>query len=285
VSETTIQKRVSSGLKEKTQYVVAVGVIASMLFVAGFPVFVVFFFGIFGFFLFKMFSAGSRNEVREIFEFYLTANEMLRDDERRWFGFEYREAIERGEAILLRFSNAPPLVHFALGALYGKVGDHKVAVKHLSAVVENQSSDEKAFIYPTPELRSYVKILRKIEREPADAPLTSAAVRSLERARRLRASILLEEHRKAFAGALPTLVETVSLEPGERETAVSMISDDSPEALLSRHEMADRSVSYGLKGKSSKNSDNEKTDIHADPYSNRKPITEVLHDIYDSKVN
>jgi hypothetical protein len=282
VSETAIQKRTSSVLKEKTQYVVAVGVIASMLFVAGFPVFVVFFFGIFGFFLYKMFSSGSRSEVREIFEFYLTANEMLRDDERRWFGFEYREAIERGEAILLRFSNAPPLVHFALGALYGKVGDHKVAVKHLSAVMENQSADEKAFVYPTPELRSYVKVLRKIEREPADAPLTSAAVRSLERARRLRGSILLEEHRRAFASALPAPVETVSLEQGERETAVSMISSDSHETFPARHEKPDKSVSYSL---SSGNSDKEKTDSQNDPYSNRKPISEVLHDIYDSKVN
>lgn len=263
----------------------AVGVIASMLFVAGFPVFVVFFFGIFGFFLYKMFSAGSRNEVREIFEFYLTANEMLRDDERRWFGFEYREAIERGEAILLRFSNAPPLVHFALGALYGKVGDHKVAVKHLAAVMENQSSDEKAFIYPTPELRSYVKVLRKIEREPADAPLTSAAVRSLERARRLRGSILLEEHRKAFASVLPTPVDADLLGSGERETAVSMITSDSSKTPGDGREIDEKSFSYGLKGKSSRNSDKEKTDSHTDPYSNRKPISEVLHDIYDSKVN
>lgn len=281
MSETAIQKRTSSVLKEKTQYVVAVGVIASMLFVAGFPVFVVFFFGIFGFFLYKMFSAGSRNEVREIFEFYLTANEMLRDDERRWFGFEYREAIERGEAILLRFSNAPPLVHFALGALYGKVGDHKIAVKHLSAVMENQSSDEKAFIYPTPELRSYVKVLRKIEREPADAPLTSAAVRSLERARRLRGSILLEEHRKAFASVLPTPVEADLLDSGERETAVSMITNDSPQNQPIRPGAADN----GSDGKSSRNLEKEKTESQNDPYSNRKPISEVLHDIYDSKVN
>ncbi len=285
MSETKLEKRAVSGIKEKGQYIVAVGVIASMLFVAGFPVFVVFFFGIFGFFLYKMFSAGSRNEVREIFEFYLTANEMLRDDERRWFGFEYREAIERGEAIIHRFSNAPPLVHFALGALYGKVGDHKVAVKHLSAVVENQSADEKAFIYPTPELRSYVKVLRKIEREPADAPLTSAAVRSLERARRLRGSILLEEHRKAFASALPTPIDPDLLGSGERETAVSMIINDSSKTPHDGREIADKSFSYGLKGMGSGNSDNEKADSQNDPYSNRKPISEVLHDIYDSKAN
>lgn len=279
MSETAIQKRASSGLKEKGQYVVAVGVIASMLFVAEFPVFVVFFFGIFGFFLYKMFSAGSRSEVREIFEFYLTANEMLRDDERRWFGFEYREAIERGEAILHRFSNAPPLVHFALGALYGKVGDHKVAVKHLSAVMENQSADEKAFIYPTPELRSYVKVLRKIEREPADAPLTSAAVRSLERARRLRGAILLEEHRKAFASVLPTPVDTTSIENGEHETAAGMITSDLPEAQSNGSDKA-----YGLIANNTK-AIRPNSSEQNDPYSNRKPISEVLHDIYDSKAS
>lgn len=285
MSETKLEKRASSGLKERGQYVVAVGVIASMLFVAGFPVFVVFFFGIFGFFLYKMFSAGSRNEVREIFEFYLTANEMLRDDERRWFGFEYREAIERGEAILHRFSNAPPLVHFALGALYGKIGDHKVAVKHLSAVIENQSTDEKAFVYPTPELRSYVKVLRKIEREPADAPLTSAAVRSLERARRLRGSILLEEHRKAFASVVPTPVEATSIENGERETAVSMITTDLPRVWPTGSDITESRSSNGTRVNRSNNPDQERAGDLNDPYSNRKPITEVLHDIYDSKAN
>lgn len=283
MSEISIQKRAASGLKEKTQYVIAVGVIASLLVAAEFPFFVVFFFGIFGFFLYKMFSSGSRNEVREIFEFYLTANEMLRDDERRWFGFEYREAIERGEAILHRFSNAPPLVHFALGALYGKIGDHKVAVKHLSAVMENQSADEKAFIYPTPELRSYVKVLRKIERDPADAPLTSAAVRSLERARRLRGAILLEEHRKAFASVVPTPVDATSLENGTRETAVGMITADLSETQ--HNDIAERRSSNGIKAKQSDNSQKEKTGNQNDPYSNRKPISEVLHDIYDSKVN
>ena len=282
MSETTLEKRASSGLRERGQYVVAVGVIASMLFVAGFPVFVVFFFGIFGFFLYKMFSAGSRNEVREIFEFYLTANEMLRDDERRWFGFEYREAIERGETIIQRLSNAPPLVHFALGALYGKIGDHKVAVKHLSAVIENQSADERAFVYPTPELRSYVKVLRKIEREPADAPLTSAAVRSLERARRLRGASLLEEHRKAFANAVPTPADTAILENGERETAFGLITTDSPEPRANVAEKNDTRSSNGTRVSRPDIANNKN---HDDPFSNRKPISEVLHDIYDSKAS
>jgi len=67
-------------MKDRGQYLLAFGVVASMLLVAGFPLFVIFFFGIFAYFLLRMFASGSRSETREIFEFYLTANEMLRDD-------------------------------------------------------------------------------------------------------------------------------------------------------------------------------------------------------------
>ena len=73
-----LQKTLPATIKEKGQYFLAFGVIASMLMVARFPSFVIVFFGIFAFFLWKIFSSGSRNETREIFEFYLSANEMLR---------------------------------------------------------------------------------------------------------------------------------------------------------------------------------------------------------------
>ena len=195
MSDTQLQKKTPDSLKEKTQYGLAFGVIATMLFVAGFPMFVIFFFGIFAYFLWKTFSSPSPSEMRRIFEFYLSANEILRDDERRWFGFEVQEVLVRGERILQSMNGAPPLVHFTLGALYHKVGDYKSAVNHLSYVVENENSDESTYLYPTPELREYAKTLRKIEREPAEAPQTSAAVRALERARRNRGKSLLEESR------------------------------------------------------------------------------------------
>src|SRR5205085_4472626 len=127
-------------LRENTQYAVAFGVIAMMLFAVGFPLFVIFFFGIFAYFLWKTFSTPSHNGTREIFEFYLSANELLRDDERRWFGFEMQEVIVRGERILQFMNGAPPLVYFTLGALYNKAGDHKSAVNHLAYVVENENS-------------------------------------------------------------------------------------------------------------------------------------------------
>lgn len=166
-----------------------------MLFVAGFPLFVIFFFGIFAYVLWKTFSQPSRSETREIFEFYLSANELLRDDERRWFGFEVQEVILRGERILQLMNGAPPLVYFTLGALYNKIGDYKSASNHLAYVLENENANEATFNYPSPDLRNYVRILRKIEREPSEAPQTSAAIRALERARRNRGKMLLENSR------------------------------------------------------------------------------------------
>ena len=91
MSENKIQKKGPNSVKEKGQYILAFGVVASMLLVTGFPVFVIFFFGIFAYFLFKMFASGSRNETRDIFEFYLSANEMLRDDGRNWFAKSGRQ--------------------------------------------------------------------------------------------------------------------------------------------------------------------------------------------------
>jgi hypothetical protein len=208
VSEGQIQKRNRTALKERGQYLLAFGIVASMLYVAQFPIFVIFFFGIFAYFLLRMFSSGSRSETREIFEFYLTANEMLRDDERRWYGFELNDAIRRGEDIVRRMKSAPPLVHFALGALQNKIGDHKAAVASLAYVVEDSGSNEASLTTPSPELQSYVRVLRKIEREPADAPLTSAAVRALERARKLRGKALLEECRQEFAYSVEVEVTT-----------------------------------------------------------------------------
>lgn len=284
MSDNQLQKRGSWSIKEKGQYLLAFSVVASMLLVAGFPVFVIFFFGIFAFFLLRMFASGSRSETREIFEFYLTANEILRDDDRRWYGFEINEAIKRGEQIVQRMSGAPPLVHFALGALQNKAGDHKAAINNLAYVVENSSSDESSFAYPSDELRNYVKILRKIEREPADAPLTSAAVRALERARKIRGKALLEDSRQKFS-AIPVTVEPSRPPELERQSETTAepvrpqqasyletgFSNGSPQP--SREERANGSGTTKKSGK-------EKEDLYAD----RKSISEVLHDIYDKNV-
>ena len=271
-------------MKERGQYLLAFGVVASMLLVAGFPLFVIFFFGIFAYFLLRMFSSGSRSETREIFEFYLTANEMLRDDERRWYGFELNEAIRRGEDIIRRMKSAPPLVHFTLGALQNKVGNHKAAITNLTYVVENSAADEKSFVSPSAEMQSYVRVLRKIEREPTEAPLTSAAVRALERARKLRAKALLEESRQQFA-AIPVVVES----PKALESADAHGFDYETKGLVAR----DASFSVVEDGPSesdrSRNGDHsqdskDKQQPKADPFVDRQSISELLHDIYDKNV-
>lgn len=269
-----------ASLAEKGQYALAFVVVAAMLLVAGFPTFVIFFFGIFAYFLWKIFTAGTRSETREIFEFYLTANEILRDDDRRWYGFEVRETIARGERIARFMTSPPPLVHFALGALYRKTGEFEEAAANLSKVVEAADTDELKMVFPSQELRNYVRILRKIEREPAEAPLTSAAVRSLERARRLRGQSLLEECRRLVAAgtAGPARDGTpLELANADLDSIDLRLRDDESDERAGPPPPPSVTVTRaGRRGRGEKSG--------SEPFIDRKPITEVLHDIYDKNV-
>ena len=282
MSDSQLQRRDRTAIKEKGQYLLAFGVVASMLLVAGFPLFVIFFFGIFAYFLLRMFSSGSKSETREIFEFYLSANEILRDDERRWYAFEINDCIRRGEDVVHRLKSAPPLVHFALGALQNKVGNHKAAISNLAHVVENPASDELAFVSPSQELQSYVRVLRKIEREPADAPHTSAAVRALERARKLRGKTLLEDSRVKFS-AIPIVVE-----PQLALNSITERTDQEHEQNAAEHleqkEPKQTPIEIAFKENGSKNVKRGKKDSKEDPFVDRKSISEVLHDIYDKNI-
>ncbi len=288
-----LQKKIPDSLKENTQYALAFGLIATMLLVAGFPMFVIFFFAIFAYFLWKTFSQPSRGEAREIFEFYLAANELLRDDERRWFGFEVQEVIHRGERILQLMNGAPPLVYFTLGALYHKVGDHKSAVNHLAYVVENESAEESTYIYPSPDLRNYVKILRKIEREPAEAPQTSAAIRALERARRNRGKSFLEISRVKLIESNEKKQKLMSEQKKQIEKPAE-INAESPAPQSITKNNGEKSGQNGRPlfetdgWQTSDNENKRKENKHKeaaknDPFSNRQPISEVLRDIYDKK--
>lgn len=277
MSDNAIEKRVPSVIKEKGQYLLAFGIIVSMLAVTNIPFLVIFFFGVFAYFVIKLFAGGPKADNREIFEFYLCANEILRDDDRRWFGFELRETIERGENIVRRMAAAPPLVYFALGALYNKLGEHKSAVKYLSRIVEKSESDESAYVYPTPELRQYVRVLRRIEREPADAPLTSAAIRSLERARKLRGATLLENSREKFSNG--------ELSPGQIAAAalpLGVAADESAVPLVYSEEIVRNTNTVPTEVRTDPDAgDQVRKESASDPFSDRKPITELLHDIYD----
>lgn len=312
MSDDKLQKRVPEAIKEKTQYALAFGVIATMLFVAGFPMFIIIFFGIFAYFLWKTFASPSPNGTREVFEFYLSANEILRDDERRWFGFEVQETIARGERILQMMNGAPPLVYFTLGALYHKMGDHHSAVNHLAYILENENADEKTYLYASPELKNYVKILRKIEREPAEAPQTSAAVRALERARRNRGKALLEESRRMAKEleskkreALPEpkkemspetngavkkfrsiVTEIDSAQPAPAHGSAPAENGQTPQFFerpqartITSPETAPADANHGPAAAAGAKKEKPRREIPVQ----RPPISEVLRDIYDEK--
>ncbi len=287
-----LQKRKSGALKENSQYALAFGLIGTMLYIAGFPMFVIFFFGIFAYFLWKTFSQPSRNGTREVFEFYLSANEVLRDDERRWFGFEVQEVIVRGERILQMMNGAPPLVYFTLGALYNKIGDHKSAISHLAYVTENEKADESSYVYPSLDLRNYARILRKIEREPSEAPQTSSAVRALERARRNRGKIILENSRLQLK-ELEGKKEQAMLEQKAQLDKLAIVNADNaaPKSVVQNSEEfasqngRNHSEQINTQNFENRNTQNKRMteEPNADPFVNRKPISEVLHDIYDRK--
>jgi len=281
VKETAIEKPSLPPFKERAQYALAFGVIALMLYIAGFPVFLLFFIGVLTFFIWKVFSADRRNDTRRIFEFYLSANEILRDDDRRWFGFEMQETIGRGEAIISSMSTAPPLVHFALGALHHKLGDHASATKYLSAVEEN--GDEAKIIFPTKELRDYVRVLRKIERAPAEAPLTSAAIRSLERARKNRTHDMLEVSRMQVGETASELEkEQNTRKIGAKMKSVADASNDhDDDALTNAREVDAIEISFTDNAKE----ENAKARGAKSRRTDRQTISEVLHDIYDANIS
>jgi len=183
-------------------------------------------------------------EVERIFDFYIAADAILREEERRWYGFEIAEVIEHGESLLDIMPDPPPLSYYALGALYHRLGNKQETVEYLSRVVEDEHCDETHRRKPSAQLRRYVMMLRRIEYQPSNAPQMLAAIRSLERARQRNASKLLVETRE--------LLET---EKSDAKT----VQPETPEI----HEEASFAPSLPLSA------------ISAPP-----PITKVLHDLY-----
>lgn len=180
----------------------ALGVMAAMFALMGFSMTIIIFLVLVGYFVWRAVARTEMHEVRGIFEFYLSANEILRDDERRWYGFEIQDVINRGQKILTMMPDSPPLVHFALGALHHRAGNYSQAENYLAFLVEEEKADERNRLTASSELRSYVRILRKLEREPAEAPQTTAAIRALERSRRHRAAVMLAESRQKTRDAI-----------------------------------------------------------------------------------
>jgi hypothetical protein len=239
--------------REAAQRLLAIIIIIAMLGVMGIPFSVLIFFATVTFFIWRAVQHTEHQETGRVFEFYIAANDVLRDEERHWFGFEIAEVIEHGEHILHSMQDPPPLIYFALGALYHKAGDHEAAAEHLSYIVENDLSDERHRYAPSPELRRYVHILRKLEREPTVAPQTMAAIRSLDRARHHRAAFMLAESRERL-NVIPALgaasVKSVSF----KETSADGDQATKPESA-------------------------RRPSILAPP----QPIAEVLRDLYEEE--
>ena len=178
-----------------TTKAIAVIVIVAMLGAVGLsPVIMVFFFGVI-LVIWIVARHTQTREVERIFDFYVAADAILREEERRWYGFEIAEVIEQGECLLETIPDAPPLNYFVIGALYHRLGNHQATVDYLTRLVEDERYDEVHRTTPSPQLRRYVSMLRQIEYHPSTAPQTLAAVRSLERARQKTAGRLLMESR------------------------------------------------------------------------------------------
>lgn len=284
----------------------ALGVMAAMFALMGFSVSIIIFLVLIGYFVWRAVAKTEMHEVRGIFEFYLAANEVLRDDERRWYGFEIQDVIARGHRILVMMPDPPPLVHFALGALHHRAGNFQQAENHLAFLVEDSKADEKSRLSASSELRSYVRILRKLEREPAEAPQTTAAIRALERSRRHRAAVLLTESRskaqETIAAAQLKELAAVQPLPEPRQSLVERLEENlSEDNLLTTPVSTPSEVSEKTRTFAEPKTGSDAAVVNADqakktgtsngngsapkkarlPRKIQKSITEVLRDIYD----
>jgi hypothetical protein len=203
--------------QETAQRMIAIVIIMAMLGVMGIPLTVIVFFATVVYFVWRAVQRSEQQDVKNIFDFYISANEILRDDEKRWYGFEITQVVGEGERVLHLMPDPPPLVYFTLGALYHRAGVHDSAAEHLAYVLEDERGDEHARTQPSPELRRYVEVLRRIEREPAEAPQTMAAIRSLERARRTRAAAMLDESRARLSAGAPSVAAELPAQNGEEK--------------------------------------------------------------------
>jgi tetratricopeptide (TPR) repeat protein len=233
-----------------TTKAIAVIIIVAMLDAVGVPPIIMVLFTGMCFVVWLFARRAQAREIERIFDFYIAADAVLREEERRWYGFEIAEVIEHGESLLEVMPDPPPLNYYALGALYQRLGNHTAAVEYLSRVAEDEKCDETHRTAPSPQLRRYVSMLRRIEYQPSPAPQTLAAIRSLERARQKNAARQLLESRDLMVAELQAVKE-------EKQQI--------PDATVTHHEpMFAPSMPLSA--------------ISAPP-----PISKVLHDVYQDE--
>jgi hypothetical protein len=232
-----------------TTKAIAVIIVVAMLNAVGFPPMIMVL--LTGAFLVVWLCArrAQSREIERIFDFYIAAEAILREEERRWYGFEIAEVIEHGESLLEIMPDPPPLNYYALGALYQRLGNHEAAVEYLSRLNEDGHGDETHRTTASAQLRRYVSILRRIEYQPSTAPQTLAAIRSLERARQRHTLKMLLDSRSVVEAQKSAVKE----EPHGREV------------VETRDE-----ISF--------NPSSPLSAISAPP-----PISKVLHDVYQDE--
>src|ERR1051325_4427560 len=94
--------------KETAQRLVGMVVVMAMLGMMGIPPFVILFFAAVVYFVWRAVQRSEQQDVKNIFDFYIAANEILRDEKKRWDGFEKNTAICDGERLLHMMSDPPP---------------------------------------------------------------------------------------------------------------------------------------------------------------------------------
>ena len=187
-----------TGTGKLTSKAIAIIIVVAMLNAVGFPPVIMVMVTGMALVVWLFVRRAQAREVERMFDFYIAADAILRDEERRWYGFEIAEVIEHGESLLEIMPDPPPLNYYVLGALYHRLGNHQATVDYLSRVTEDDHNDETHRTAPSPQLRRYVMMLRRIEYHPASAPQTLAAIRGLERARQRNAAKILLESRAAI---------------------------------------------------------------------------------------
>jgi hypothetical protein len=285
--------------KDAAQRLLAIIVIIAMMTAMGIQPPVIFFFAIVIYFVWRAVQHTERQETNRVFDFYANANAILRDEERRWYGFEIANVTQEGERLLREMIDPPPLVFYALGALYHRIGDYGSAQVHLAHLVETEEGDESRRLIASVELRRYVETLRRLERDPAEKPQMMAAVRSLERARRTQAREMLDDARAHLTVNQPQAVAASSTQQLPRERAV----DGSPSVLAypssSVNDASSPGAAPGAKAENAQGAPHDSLRATSKPKTftenasapepsvllnePRRPITEVLRDVYEEE--
>ena len=164
-------------------------------------------------------SRAQRRKTDLVFAFYISADEVLGDESRR-YRFEVADAIRAGEKVATLIPDAPPLSSFALGALYYTVGDFNGAVEHLALAAEEQILKHSIHKRPSRQLRRYVARLRQLERATQRFAKVNAAIQRLELLHREKGAALLAQSQYQ----LNKLVEAYANESAEQK-ALPAVND------------------------------------------------------------